>query len=268
LGTIVRRNLAKYPEVLSIDQRAGRAELDEDAQPPNFSEFDINLRQLKNGRSPEELTEQLRERLERTPGVTVNLGQFIAHRLDEVLSGIRAEIAIKIFGPDLETLRTLGDQARDAIQDVPGVVDLQLEQQIDVPSVRVQFRPDDAARYGIGVADFSRVVSAGFNGAVASQVLEGQRTFDLFVRFPKDVRDRPDRLGSVLIDTQRGAKVPLTQVATVSLEQTPYVINRENVQRRIVVQCNFQGRPLGNVIQDIQARIASRLSLPEGYFVE
>jgi CzcA family heavy metal efflux pump len=268
LGTIVRRDLAQYPEVLSIAQRAGRAELDEDAQPPNFSEFDITLRQLMNGRSPEELTEQLRGQLEKTPGVAVNLGQFIAHRLDEVLSGIRAEIAIKVFGPDLKTLRSLGDQARDAIQDVPGVVDLQLEQQIDVPSVRVQFRPDDAARYGITVADFSQVVAAGFNGAVASQVLEGQRTFDLFVRFRKDVRDRPDRLGSVLIGTHGGANVPLSQVATVSLEQTPYFINRENVQRRIVVQCNFQGRPLGNVIRDIRARIGSRLSLPEGYFVE
>jgi CzcA family heavy metal efflux pump len=268
LGGIIRRDLAKYPEVVALDQRAGRAELDEDAQPPNFSEFDITLGQVKNGRPPEQLTEQLRAQLEKMPGVAVNLGQFIAHRIDEVLSGIRAEIAIKIYGPDLEKLRTLGDQARDAISDVPGVVDLQLEQQIDVPSVHLQFRPDDAARYGISVADFAQVVSAGFNGVVVSQVLEGQRTFDLFVRFPENFRDSPERLGTVLIDTHGGAKIPLSQVATVSLEQTPYFINRENVQRRIVVQCNFQGRALGDVIQDIRTRIGTRLSLPEGYFVE
>lgn len=268
LGGIIRRDLAKHPEVVSLDQRAGRAELDEDAQPPNFSEYDITLRQVEKGQSPEQLTGQIREQLEKMPGVAVNLGQFIAHRIDEVLSGIRAQVAIKIYGPDLETLRTLGDQARDAIQDVPGVVDLQLEQQIDVPSIQMHFRPEDAARYGITVADFARVVSAGFNGAVASQVLEGQRTFDLFVRFPEEFRDSPERLGSVLIDAPSGAKVPLSQIATVVTEQTPYFINRENVQRRIVVQCNVQGRALGDVIEDIQTRIGSAVSLPEGYFVE
>lgn len=268
LGGIIRRDLAKHPEVVSLDQRAGRAELDEDAQPPNFSEYDITLRQVEKGQSPEQLTGQIREQLEKMPGVAVNLGQFIAHRIDEVLSGIRAQVAIKIYGPDLETLRTLGDRARDAIQDVPGVVDLQLEQQIDVPSIEMHFRPEDAARYGITVADFARVVSAGFNGAVASQVLEGQRTFDLFVRFPEEFRDSPERLGSVLIDAPSGAKVPLSQIATVVTEQTPYFINRENVQRRIVVQCNVQGRALGDVIEDIQTRIGSAVSLPEGYFVE
>ena len=269
LGSIIRRDVSTYPEVVSIDQRAGRAELDEDAQPPNFSEFDMTLRQIKNGRSPEQLSEQLREKLEKIPGVAVNLGQFIAHRIDEVLSGIRAQIAIKIYGPDLETLRKLGDRARDAVQDVPGLVDLQLEQQVDVPSVHIQFRPEDAARYGITVADFARVVSEGFNGTAVSQVLEGQRTFDLFVRFPKEFRDSPEQIASVLIDTRSGAKIPLSQVATVSLEQTPYFINRENVQRRkIVVQCNVQGHALGDVIKDIQTRIGSSVSLPAGDFIE
>ena len=268
LGSVIRRDLSTYPEVVSIDQRAGRAELDEDAQPPNFSEFDITLRQIKGGRPPEQLSEQIRERLEKIPGVAVNLGQFIAHRIDEVLSGIRAQIAIKIYGPDLGTLRKLGDRARDAVQDVPGLVDLQLEQQVDVPSVHIQFRPEDAARYGITVADFARVVSEGFNGTAVSQVLEGQRTFDLFVRFPKEFRDSPEQIASVLIDTRSGAKIPLSQVATVSLEQTPYFINRENVQRRIVVQCNVQGRALGDVIKDIQTRIGSSVSLPAGYFIE
>ncbi len=269
LGSIIRRDLTTYPEVVSIDQRAGRAELDEDAQPPNFSEFDITLRQIKNGRSPEQLSEQMRERLEKIPGVAVNLGQFIAHRIDEVLSGIRAQVAIKIYGPDLGTLRTLGDRARDAIQNVPGVVDLQLEQQVDVPSVQLHFHPEAAARYGITVADFSQIVSQGFGGVAVSQVLEGQRTFDLFVRFSKDFRASPEQIGSVLIDTQHGGgKIPLSQVADVVLEQTPYFINRENVQRRIVVQCNVQGRALGDVIQDIQTRIGSSLSLPAGYFIE
>ena len=165
--------MSTYPEVVSIDQRAGRAELDEDAQPPNFPEFDMTLRQIKNGRSPEQLSEQLREKLEKIPGVAVNLGQFIAHRINEVLSGIRAQIAMKMYGPDLETLRKLGNRARDAVQDVPGLVDLQLKQQVDVPSVQIQFRPEDAARYGITVADFARVVSEGFNGTAVSRVWKG-----------------------------------------------------------------------------------------------
>ena len=269
LGGIIQRDLTTYPEVVSIDQRAGRAELDEDAQPPNFSEFDMTLRKIKNGRSPEQLSGQLRERLEKIPGVAVNLGQFIAHRIDEVLSGIRAQVAIKIYGPDLQTLRTLGDRARDAVQDVPGVVDLQLEQQVDVPSVQIHFHPEEAARYGITVADFSQVVSQGFGGTAVSQVLEGQRTFDLFVRFSKDFRASPQQIGSVLIDTQHGSgKIPLSQVAEVAMERTPYFINRENVQRRIVVQCNVQGRALGDVIQDIQKRIGTSVSLPPGYFIE
>jgi CzcA family heavy metal efflux pump len=268
LGKIIQSDMMKNREVVSIDQRAGRAELDEDAQPPNFSEFDVALQKVKNGRSPEELSARLRERLEKIPGVAVNLGQFIAHRIDEVLSGIRAQVAIKIYGPDLDTLRTLGDKARDAITSVPGVVDLQLEQQVDVPSVHLQFRPADAARYGITVADFARVVSTGFNGTATSQVLEGQRAFDLFVRFPNEFRGDINAMGAVLIDTPSGEKVPLSQVATISLQQEPYFINRENVQRRIVVQCNVQGRALGSVIKDIQKRVGSSVTLPPGYYIE
>ncbi|MEO8505074.1 MAG: efflux RND transporter permease subunit [Acidobacteriota bacterium] len=268
LGKIVRQRLMKYPEVVSIDQRAGRSELDEDAQPPNFSEFDITLAKGKNGRSPEQLSAELREQLEKIPGVATNLGQFIAHRIDEVLSGIRAQVAVKIYGPDLETLRRLGDASRDVMAGIPGVVDLQLEQQVDVPSVHIEFRPDDAARYGITVADFARVIATGFNGVAASQVLEGQRSFDLFVRFPAEYRDSPEQMAAVLIDTPSGAKIPLSQVAKISLEKEPYFINRENVQRRIAVQCNVQGRALGDVIADIQSRIKAGVPLPPGYFVE
>ncbi len=268
LGKIIQSDVMKNREVVSIDQRAGRAELDEDAQPPNFSEFDVTLQKVKNGRSPEELSAQIRERLEKIPGVAVNLGQFIAHRIDEVLSGIRAQIAIKIYGPDLDTLRALGDKARDAITSVPGVVDLQLEQQVDVPSVHLQFRPADAARYGITVADFARVVSTGFNGTATSQVLEGQRAFDLFVRFPKEFRGDLDAMGAVLVDTSSGQKVPLSEIATISLQQEPYFINRENVQRRIVVQCNVQGRALGSVIKDIKKRVGASVALPRGYYIE
>ena len=185
-----------------------------------------------------------------------------------MLSGIRAQVAIKIYGPDLETLRRLGDASRDAIVGIPGVADLQLEQQVDVPSVHIEFRPADAARYGITVADFARVVSGGFNGTAVSQILEGQRAFDLFVRFPPEYRDSPERMGAVLIDTPGGFKVPLSQIATISVAKEPYFINRENVQRRIVVQCNVQGRALGDVIRDIQERMKTAVTLPPGYFVE
>lgn len=266
LGYLITQKLKKYPEVVSVSQRAGRSELDEDAMPPNFMEMDIQLRYGK--RDPEELIHAIREDLEKVPGVGINLGQFIAHRLDEVLSGIRAQIAIKIYGGDLDQLLEKGKQIEGILGGISGVKDLQLEQQIRVPEVRINVHRDHAARLGLNSGDVLETAQIAFNGETISQVIEGQKSFDLFLWFDEASRRDTQAMRSVLIDGHDGLKVPLSQLAEVSLENRPYFINRERVQRRIVVQANVAGRDLGSVIADAQAKIASQVKLPSGYFIE
>ncbi len=270
LGSLIRKNLidkSKYPELVAIAQRAGRAELDEDAQPPNFSEFDLTI---KYGKRPaDELIELIRNDLKQIPGVAVNIGQFISHRFDEVLSGIRAQVAIKIYGPDLTKLRTLGKQVRDIAETVKGVEDLQLEQQIDVPQVIVKYDREKAARYGLNVGDLAEITETSLNGAAVSQVLEGQKTFDLFIRLNEESRDSIESVKNILIDTPTGAKIPLREVADIHIENRPYTINREQVQRRIVVQFNVAGRDLNSVIAEAKQNIESQVKLPSSdYFIE
>jgi CzcA family heavy metal efflux pump len=266
LGGRITAILRRHPEVVSVAQRAGRSELDEDAQPPNFSEFDVTLRY--GTREPEELVHQIREDLEQVPGTAVNVGQFIAHRLDEVLSGVRAQIAIKVYGPDLNVLRSLGGQVEAILREVNGIRDLQLEQQIDVPQIRVAVNREMAARLGLNPGDVLETAQIAFNGEVLSQVLEGQRTFPLFVWFDDESRKNADAMRNLLIDAPEGKKVPLRMVADVETENRPYFINREKVQRRILVQANVQGRDLGSVIGEARGEIAKGVPLPAGYFIE
>jgi len=266
LGYRITEMLRKYPEVVSISQRVGRAELDEDAMPPNFIEFDISLRYGK--RDPEKLIHAIREDLEKIPGVAVNLGQFIAHRLDEVLSGVRAQIAIKIYGPDLDRLLEKGQQVEQVLAGIKGITDLQLEQQIRVPEVRIKVNRDRAARFGLNAGDVLETAQIAFNGEHVSQVIEGQKSFDLFVWFDEASRRDTQAMRGVLVDGHNGLKVPLSQVAEVALENRPYFINRERVQRRIAVQANVAGRDLGSVIAEAQEKIGKQVNLPAGYFVE
>ena len=265
LGYLITQKLRKYPEVVSVSQRAGRSELDEDAMPPNFMEMDIQLRYGK--RDPEELIHAIREDLEKIPGVGISLGQFIAHRLDEVLSGIRAQIAIKIYGGNLDRLLEKGKQVEGILAGISGVKDLQLEQQIRVPEVRINVNREHAARLGLNSGDVLETAQIAFNGETISQVIEGQKSFDLFLWFDEASRRDTQAMRGVLIDGHNGLKVPLSQLAEVSLENRPYFINRERVQRRIVVQANVAGRDLGSVIADAQARIANQVKLPSGYFL-
>ena len=266
LGGRITEILRRYPEVVSVAQRAGRAELDEDAQPPNFSEFDVTLKYGK--RDPEELVNAIREDLEKVPGVAVNVGQFIAHRLDEVLSGIRAQVAIKIYGPDLATLRDLGGQVEGILREVRGVRDLQLEQQINVPEIRIKVNREEAGRLGLTPGDVLETAQIAFNGEVVSQVVENQRFFPLFLWFDEESRRGRVGMGNLLIDAADKRKVPLRTVAEVSEDEGPYFINREKVQRRIAVQANVQGRDLGSMIAEAQEEIRKGVTFPPGYFIE
>jgi Cu/Ag efflux pump CusA len=219
-------------------------------------------------KDPEELIHTIREDLEKIPGVAINLGQFIAHRLDEVLSGIRAQIAIKIYGTDLDRLLEKGQQVENILGGIAGVTDLQLEQQIRVPEVRIKVNRDRAARLGLNTGDVLETAQIAFNGEHISQVIEGQKSFDLFVWFDEESRRDTQSMRGVLVDGHNGTRVPLSQVAEVALENRPYFINRERVQRRIVVQANVTGRDLGSVIAEAQKNIANDVQLPAGYFVE
>ncbi|MHB8624102.1 MAG: efflux RND transporter permease subunit [Sulfuricaulis sp.] len=274
LGALVRQDLLKYRQVVSIDQRAGRSELDEDAQPPNFSEFDVRLDFAKDPTmSADALIKHIRQDLAEIPGVAFNVGQFIAHRMDEVQSGVRSQVAIKIFGDNLSTLYQLGQQVQGLLQGVPGAVDINLEQQISVPQVTVKIDRQKAARYGITVGDVAQDIKMSLNGEIVSSVLEGRRTFDLFVRLEQSARNNVEAIRDLLVDAPGlnpggKIKIPLREVAEVRVQDEPYAINRESVQRLIVVAFNVQDRDLTSVIRDTQSKIGAQIKLPPGYYIE
>ena len=274
LGALVRADLLKYPQVVSIDQRAGRSDLDEDAQPPNFSEFDVRLDFAKDkSMSADVLLAKIRADLVGIPGVVFNVGQFIAHRMDEVQSGVRSQIAIKLYGEKLPVLYQLGLQAQAIVRNVPGAVDVNLDQQISVPQVTIKIDRDKAARYGINVGDVADDIQTALNGETVSSVLEGSRSFDLTLRLQSEARDTVDAIRDIPVDAPamnpgQATKIPLRQVATIQVDDQPYAISRENVHRVIVLGFNVQGRDLSAVIGDTQARIASKLKLLPGYYIE
>ena len=265
IGTIAERQLLSVPEVTSTGRRTGRAELDEHAEGVHYSEIDIDFK--RSTRSREVILGDIRARLAEIPGVFVNIGQPISHRLDHLLSGVRAQIAVKLFGNDLDQLRAKAAEVQAAMATVPGVVDLQTEKQVLVPQVRIEGDRAALARYGLNVGDLNEALETALNGRVVSQVLEGQRTFDLIVRFDDRSRGSLDAIRNALIDTPSGAKVPLSAIAAIEESRGPNVIQHENVQRRIVVSANVSGRDLGRVVEEIQKKVGAQVTLPTGYFI-
>ncbi len=265
IGRRVEEILLANPAVKNTDRRQGRAELDEHAQGVNAAEVDVTLHE---GVEKEALFEELRREFAPIPGTSVTVGQPIGHRIDHMLSGTRANIAVKIFGPDLYKLRQVGGEVRDAMQTVPGVADLQLEQQMDVPQLRIQADRGALARYGMSVGQLAEAIDVAFNGEEVSRVLEEGKSFDLVVRFPDEARANAAAIGAVVFDTPTGERVPLSQLAQVNVSRGPNVISRENVQRKIVVQANVAGRDLGSTVADIRDAVAERVQLPAGYHVE
>jgi CzcA family heavy metal efflux pump len=266
IGKIVEETLHRTPEVVSTTRRTGRAELDEHAAGVNASEIEVVTKQLDR-RQPA-VMEEVRQNLAQIPGVVSEVGQPMSHRMDHLLSGTRAQIAIKLFGPDMVTLRNKAEDIRKAMETVPGVVDLLVEPQTGVPQVQINIDRPAAAAVGIRAADLAETVDTAFNGEAVSQVLENQRTYDVVVRFDDASRRSTAAIASTLIDTPAGQKLPLSQIAKVDEDQGPNTINRENVQRRIIVQCNVAGRDLGSVVDEIRSKITRDVALPEGYFVQ
>ena len=266
IGTLIEQILLSHPEVKSTARRTGRAELDEHAMGVNGAEIDVKFE--LNGGVKEEFLNKLRQSLSSVPGTNITIGQPIGHRIDHMLSGTRANIAVKIFGPDLYRLRSLAESVRDQMEHIPGVVDLAVEQQVDVPQVRIKFNRHAMATYGVTVGELAEAIDVAFNGEVASQILEGQQSYNLIVRFNEQNRGNIERIRNALFDTPLGPKLPLSQLADVIYDMGPNTISRENVQRKIVVQANVSDRDLRSVINDIQSSIDQNVSFPEGYYVE
>ncbi len=266
IGKLAEQILLSYPEIKSTARRTGRAELDEHAQGVNAAELDVRFE--LNGKSKEDFLDELRSALSIIPGTNLTIGQPIGHRIDHMLSGTRANIAIKIYGPDLYRLRSLAESVRQQMEDIPGVVDLATEQQVDVPQVRIKANRRAMATYGVSVDKLAEAIDVAFNGEVVSQVLEGQQSYNMVVRFNEQNRGNIERIRNALFDTPMGAKLPLSQLAEVVYEKGPNTISRENVQRKIVVQANVSGRDLRSVIDDIQTRLAENVTFPQGYYVQ
>lgn len=266
LGFKAEELILQTPEVKSVSRRTGRAEQDEHAEGVHSSEIDVDFKE--SGRPREIVLEEIRKNLNSIENVFVNIGQPISHRLDHLLSGVRAEIAIKIFGPDLTVLRSKSAEILKALEGTAGLTDLQIEQQVLIPQVKIQLLRDEALKYGIVVGELSALMEKALQGEVVGQILEGQKSTDLMMRFDEKSRTDLELIKSTAIKTMPdGTKITIEKVADVYESTGPNIINRENAQRRIVVQANSAGRDLDSLVKEIQSKIKQNVELPEAYFV-
>ncbi|HSK20937.1 MAG TPA: efflux RND transporter permease subunit [Longimicrobiales bacterium] len=266
LGRRMEQIMLAHPAVAETARRTGRAELDEHAQGANAAEIDVRLNLEEH--DYDEVLEELRVALTAVPGTQITIGQPIGHRIDHMLSGTRASIALNIFGPDLQTLRSVASQVEAAVAGVPGTVDVATEQQAEVPQVRIAMDRAAMGRYGITPGHLAEAIDVAFAGEAVSQVLDQQRSFDLIVRFAAPYRGSIEAIRNARIGTPAGGQVALATLADVRRDVGPNAISRENVQRKIVVQSNVAGRDVGSVVEDIRDRVSESVSLPQGYYIE
>ncbi|HNE41523.1 efflux RND transporter permease subunit, partial [Accumulibacter sp.] len=260
IGTLAEHLVMQVPEVTQVGRRTGRAELDEHAEGVHYTEMDVDLK--ASARSRDEIIADIRSRLASLPAAS-NVGQPISHRLDHLLSGVRAQIALKIYGDDLDTLRGLATEMRERLARIPGVADLQIEKQVLIPQVKIRLDYEQAARYGVAPGNLLRGLQQMIEGEKITQIIEGNRRFDLLLRLPESARG-PQALAELLIETPTGY-VPLSKIASVEESDGPNQVSRENSRRRIVLSANTDGRDMSKVIADIRAELAAK-PMPEGYF--
>ncbi len=266
LGNLMETELLKIPEVTHTARRTGRGELDEHSQATNSAEIDLSF-ELKD-RDKEAFMADVRATLAAIPGVAATVGQPLGHRIDHMLSGTRANIAIKIFGPDLSQLFMLGNRLKNSVQDIDGLVDVSVEQQTETPQLQIRANRRMLAKYGITVEEFNHFVELAFSGEKLAEIYEGQRSFDLILRLNKNYTESIEEVKSALVDAEDGTKVPLEEVAEIVSVGGPNSISRENVQRKIVVSANVSGRDLKSVVEDIKTNVEKEIKLPEGYHIE
>lgn len=266
IGRQAEELLLSIPEIQTVARKTGRAELDEHALGVNVSELEAPFE--LNGRSHREVLNDVRQKLSVITGANIEIGQPISHRIDAMLSGSKASIAIKLFGEDLNKMFSLGNQIKNAIADVEGIADLNVEQQVERPELKIIPRRELLAKYGISLPQFKEFVTVNMAGETVSQVYENGKSFNLVVRAGEESRGQMERIKELMIDDAQGRKVPLSYVADVVSAMGPNTINRENVQRKIVISANADGRDLRSVVNDIQKRVDKQIVLPEGYRVE
>lgn len=266
LGRAVEKLLLEIPEVTATARRTGRAELDEHLQGVESAEIDVNMSLAE--RPKDAVLEEIRARLSLVPGMNVTIGQPISHRIDHMLSGTRASIAVKIFGPEQDVLRDIAGEVEAAAREVPGAVDVAVEAQAEIPTVRVHFDRGSLARHGLPAGAAAEAMRTAFVGREVGQVFEGQVSFPLIVRYPAEVQRDLDAIRETRIDTPSGARVPLDAIAEIREDRGPNFIGRENGQRKIVVSANVAGRDLRSVVDGIRAAVAERVALPTGYGIE
>lgn len=266
IGQRAEELMLQVPEVKAVARKTGRAELDEHALGVNTSEMEVPF--VLDKRSKTEVMADIRQRLRALPGVNIEIGQPISHRIDAMLSGSKAGIAIKVFGADLSQLHSIGLQIQQATKDIEGVADLNVEQQIERPQLVIRPRRTLLARYGITLPQFAEYVNAAVGGEVVSQVQDGAKTFDLTVRVADNDLQSIDHIKSLLIDTNDGRLVPLADVAEIVSTAGPNTISRENAQRKLVVSANADGRDMRSVVNDMRSAIDKEVKLPEGYHIE
>ena len=265
IGHRVEEALLAIPEVQTVGRKTGRAELDEHALGVNGSELEVPF--VLGDRSKQEVMDDIRARLAAIPGIAVEVGAPVTHRIDAMLSGTRANIAIKVFGPDLGTLYSLGKKIEEAVKDIDGIADLNVERQVERPQLRIEPRREMLARYGVTLPQFARMVGVLLGGQVVSQVYEGEKSFDLTLKVADADRMTAADIAAITVDAN-GAKVPLGTLANITSAMGPNTINRENVARKLVVSANVSGRDLLGVVNDIRKRIDAEVAMPEDYHVE
>lgn len=266
MGRTAEELLLSIPEIKTVGRKTGRAELDEHAFGVNSSEFECPFELGRKTRK--ELTEEVRQKLAVLPGVNIEIGGPISHRIDAMLSGTKANIAIKLFGSDLNKMYEIGQKIKNSISGVEGIADINVEQQVERPELNITPKREMLARYGISLPEFAEVVRVMMEGEVVSTVYEGNRSFDLTLKVNDDARSSIERISDLTIDTGDGKKVPLSYVADIKSAAGPNTINRENVSRKLVVSCNATGGELAKAVGAIREKIAENIELPEGYHIE
>jgi CzcA family heavy metal efflux pump len=266
MNLMLEQEMLEMDEINTIVRRTGRAELDEHAQGVFSSEVDVPF--TLNDRSKEDFLKELRSRLGTVRGINITIGQPLSHRIDHMLSGTRANIAIKVFGTDLQKMFSLATQIKSNISDVEGLVDVNVEQQVEIPQLQIKPKREMLKQYGITVNEFARFIDVAFAGEKVSDVYEDNMSFDLVLRYNERYRESVEALKNTLIDTYDGHKIALKEVADIVSTSGPNTISRENVQRKVVVSANVSGRDLRSVVTDVQSNIKENVNLPENYFIE
>lgn len=271
IHTKVERNVKRIPEVTDIVSRAGAAEIADDPMGPEEADVFIGLqprREWRRGLTKERLIDEISHAIDAMPGVNFSISQPIQLRINCLVSGVRSDLAVKVFGPELEVLRQEAERVAEVLATIPGASEVQVEQTVGLPVLEIRARRNDLARYKVNVEDVQEVVQTALGGKKASEFIEGQRRWDIIVRLPLEYRDSPEAIGNILVEAGDESEIPLAQLCDIELVSGPAQISREHNQRRVVVECNIRGRDMGGFVAAAQAAVTSEVKLPPGYHLE